>query len=391
VLILVSCKYSVSRGGIAGLLKSPLSQKLGKLSYSWYLWHWPVLVFGRILFPGRGVLTALCLLAVSLAGAWLSHGVIENPLRFSRKLAGAPTYTLALGAGMTVTGLLVSGIVLHLAKQSANSVGQREFLTASAKIPEEDRCMTTFRSSQLKICSLGPADGETVVLFGDSHAEQWLPALKSAQFSNWHIVTLLKAACRSVTVSVYNPHLQRIVDECSEWRSKAIEYIRSEKPTAVLISNSSGYVKRSSSQDGYATLTLAQWQEGMRKTLEKLNTGATSILVVRDTPRPGVDIPTCLARAKSHPALFSQKDCVVREDKAITEEVWKAEQNAASGFTHVVASDLTDRFCRSGECRPILNDTIVYRDGNHMAAGFSASLAPVLADQLWMTALRGRK
>jgi peptidoglycan/LPS O-acetylase OafA/YrhL len=384
-LILIAGKFSVSQTGLFALLGSRVFQKLGGLSYSWYLWHWPVLVFGRILLPGRqGPLIAIPLLLASLAIAWSTHSLIENPVRFHRRLVAKPTLSLALGAALTIGGLLAGTLSMTLGKRSATSPGEVEFLNAAANSDgNEHDCLTGFRRDQLKVCSFGPSDATTLVLFGDSHAEQWLPALiRVASPARWHIVTLLKAACPSATVPVYNPRLGREEYECSTWRTKALSYIYSIRPSIVLVSDSSGYVKLPSSEDPYAQLSIQKWRDGTRSTLRNLNSVAALTVLLRDTPRPDIDVPICLSRASTHPLLFPASTCHVPEQRALANSVWEAEISAAQPFEHVSLLDMTDRFCRGGQCSPMLNGMVVYRDGNHMTSTFAASLAPVLSSAI---------
>jgi peptidoglycan/LPS O-acetylase OafA/YrhL len=381
-LILIAGKYSISQGGVLRVLKHPIAQKIGALSYSWYLWHWPVLVFGRILFPHGGWVTTVTLLLTGLAAAWLSYSLIESPVRFNSKLTTKPGYALALGVGLTMAGILVSLSALRWASHLENTKPEVAFLRASSGSPDDDRCATGFRSDRLTVCSFGATGRRTVVLFGDSHAGQWIPAMRDPHIVGWHVVTLLKSACPSVSIPIYNPHLERVDENCTAWREKALEYIRSIKPAVVILCNSSGYVKRPFFEDQYAQVTLEQWEQGMRSTLESLDTGTTSVLLVRDTPRASFDIPICLSRAQSHPHLFSAQDCMLEEPKAIAEPVWRAERAAATGLSYVVALDLTAQFCPGGECKPIIHNMVVYRDGNHITGAFSASLAPVMAAQL---------
>ena len=241
ILILVAGKFSTSQTGLFSILGSRGLQRLGGLSYSWYLWHWPVLIFGRILLPGKpGPLTAVPLLLASLAVAFVTHSLIENPLRFNRGLIAKPRYSLALGAALTISGLLAGTLSMALGKRSSTSPREVEFLNAAANSDSNEHdCLTGFRRDQLKVCSFGPSDATTLVLFGDSHAEQWLPALTQVAIPpRWHVITLLKAACPSATVPVYNPRLEREEYECSAWRTKALSYIYSIKPSIVLVSDS---------------------------------------------------------------------------------------------------------------------------------------------------------
>jgi peptidoglycan/LPS O-acetylase OafA/YrhL len=385
VMVLIAGRFTTSQTGLFALLGSRVFQNLGGLSYSWYLWHWPVLVFGRILLPARqGPLISILLLLASLAIAWVTHLLIENPVRFSRRLALKPAYSLSLGAAMTIGGLLIGALSLTLGQRSARSPGEAIFLKATAdNVGGDHDCLTGFRSDHLKICSFGPSDAKAVVLFGDSHAEQWLPALiQLANSEHWHLLTLLKASCPSAMVAIYNPRLERQEYECSAWRNRALSYIYTIKPAIVLISNSSGYVKRSSVEDPYARLSIQQWQDGTRSTLQSLNAAAASVVLIRDTPRPDIDVPICLSRTSTHPALYPASTCYLPEQQVLEQSVWQAEVSVAQRFAHVSIADMTDNFCQADQCPPMLNGMVVYRDGNHITSAFAASLAPVLADEL---------
>jgi peptidoglycan/LPS O-acetylase OafA/YrhL len=385
VMVLIAGKLTPSQTGLFALLGSRLFQALGRLSYSWYLWHWPVLVFGRILLPSRqGPLVSILLLLVSLVIAWVTHSLVENPVRFSRRLALKPIYSLALGATLTIGGLLIGSLSLSLGRKFASSPREVIFLNATTDSDRAERdCLTGFRRDQLKTCSFGPNDAKTLVLFGDSHAEQWLPALiQIANSQHWHLVTLLKASCPSAMVTVYNPRLEREEYECSAWREKALSYIFTVRPSIVLISNSSGYVKRPSVKDPYARLSIEQWQDGTRSTLQSLNAAAASVVLLRDTPRPDIDVPICLSRAITHPVLYPASTCHLSEQQALAQPVWQAEVSATQHLEHVSTLDMTDNFCRHDQCFPMMNGMVVYKDSNHIASTFAASLAPTLGDEL---------
>jgi peptidoglycan/LPS O-acetylase OafA/YrhL len=384
VMVLIAGKFAASQTGLFALLGSRVFQTLGGLSYSWYLWHWPVLVFGRILLPARqGMLTSILLLLASLLIAWGTHSLIENPIRFSRSLVVKPTYSLLFGVAMTIVGAVSGAIFLTLGQRSATSPKQLVFLNASDDVKYERDCITGFRNDQLKICSFGSSSSSTLVLFGDSHAGQWLPALREvANREPWHVLTVLKQACPSAMVPIYNPRLQREEHECATWRNKALSYIHSLKPSIVVTSNASGYVKHSSLQDGYAQLSIQKWQDGIGSTLQSLNASAGLVVLLRDTPRADFDVPICLSRTTSHPSLFPADTCHLSEQQVLSQSVWQAEISAARSVEHVLSLDMTGLFCRSGQCPPMSDGMVVYRDGNHLTATFSASLAPSLASEL---------
>lgn len=90
-----------------GLASRPM-QALGKLSYGWYLWHWPILIFANAAAPDLGLPARTALAVVALGLAAISLQVIEMPIRRSRALASRPGLTLVLGAAaIAVTMLLI--------------------------------------------------------------------------------------------------------------------------------------------------------------------------------------------------------------------------------------------------------------------------------------------
>lgn len=89
-------------------LASRPMQVLGKLSYGWYLWHWPILIFANAAAPDLGLPARAALALVALGLAAVSLRVIEIPIRRSRALASRPGLTLVLGAAAVgVTILLI--------------------------------------------------------------------------------------------------------------------------------------------------------------------------------------------------------------------------------------------------------------------------------------------
>jgi len=91
------------------LLDTRVLQEIGRLSYSWYLWHWPLLVFGIAMFPDTGLPGRVGLVLGALVLAELSYRLVEHPIRSSRSLVGRPALALYMAAGITLGGIGLSG------------------------------------------------------------------------------------------------------------------------------------------------------------------------------------------------------------------------------------------------------------------------------------------
>ena len=262
--LLLLCSREGTRSRIlTRLLESRVFQWIGDISYSLYLWHWPVLVFGAILLRDRSAAAiTLPLLALSGLIATASHEFLEKRIQPAGSNSASVRHWIRAGLAMTATGIAVGLAFTWLGNRSQWLSPNAVFAHASAPDAIEDKdCLTGFRSDRLKPCAFGPDSGEAVVLWGDSHAAQWLPALRSAaETKGWRLILLVKASCPSAMVPVYNPRLQRNEEECVRWRRAALTYIESIRPKLVLISNSSAYVARPGFADEYARLSSDEWE-----------------------------------------------------------------------------------------------------------------------------------
>jgi peptidoglycan/LPS O-acetylase OafA/YrhL len=384
-LLLLRSRADARSQILTRLLESRAFQWIGDISYSLYLWHWPVLVFGGILFRDRrGPAITLPLLILSGLIASASHEFLEKRIQLTGNSSVSVRRSIRAGLAMTAIGIAVGLSFTWLGNRSEWLSPNAVYVHASAPDAREDQdCLTGFRSDRLKPCVFGPDRGDAVVLWGDSHAAQWLPALRSAaEAKGWRLILLVKASCPSVMVPVYNPRLHRNEEECVRWRLAALSYIKSIRPKFVVISNSSAYVMRPGFTDDYARLSSNEWEDGMRSTLNAVNSNTGLVVLLRDTPRPEIDVPVCLSRAAAHPAIFSSRECDASPKRALAGAIWQTEVSAATGFTNTALLDMTDQFCTNNLCPATANGIVVYRDGNHMSLDYARFLGRPLAGAL---------
>ena len=114
-----------------------------------------------------------------------------------------------------------------------------------------------------------------------------------------------------------------------------------------------------------------------------LESAGIETLVLRDSPRPGFDVPLCLSRAAGQAwHLGPRQLCSVSPAVALDPLAFQAEEQAVRGFHRVHLIDLTAEFCDSHVCALLKGGFIVYQDSNHLAATSVDGLAPVLARQI---------
>jgi peptidoglycan/LPS O-acetylase OafA/YrhL len=370
--------------GVGMALGTAPLQHLGRLSYSWYLWHWPVLVLALVVAPDLSIPGKALCAAGALAAAAVAFALVENPIRFHRALVPRPRFSLALAAVLSLAGLGF-GLGSHeYAARLLSRPPQRSFAKAVGDGPSLTRrgCFMSEARKGLRQCVFGDsASSTTLVLFGDSHAAQWFPALEQvANEQHWRLVSMVRASCPVATVPVYDPRGGEEQAECALWRKLALRRIMELQPTLLVMANSVGYIKRPGESDGLSQLSYRQWEEGMRTTFVSLDSAGVRALLFRDTPRAKDDVPLCLSRA----AYFGweQRECTAAREAALYPDIYQLEQRAASGLPHVSTVDLSDLVCGPVVCETLQRGMVVYRDRSHLTASFARSLAPALSQRI---------
>jgi peptidoglycan/LPS O-acetylase OafA/YrhL len=356
----------------------------GRLSYSWYLWSWPLLAFVTTIYTRLTLFDRVMCAAGSFALAALTYKFFENPIRKSRFLSPRPLLSLLLGISLVAGSAVASVAWERSAATLLKSPGQRA-LADAVKPPAlfTDGCMAGPKDVQLRECvRTNPASLETVVLFGDSHAAQWAPAIeKIARDRSWRLVTLTKSGCPAPLMPVTSPFGDFAYSECDEWRELALLRIAEIHPAAVVIGNSARYVVGIHWKNRYSTISPDEWREGMHKTLSRLSSAGITTVLLRDTPWPDVDIPVCLSRALQR-GLLQADTCEFDRSDALDSGVLKAEEAAAAGVSGATFLDFSDLLCGPAKCAAVTNGLIAFRDSHHMNAPFAESLSSRVAERL---------
>lgn len=336
------------------LLSTAPMRTIGGLSYSWYLWHWPVLVFAGIVWPDIGTPMRIGCVVGALGLAWITHNTLENPVRYSRSLIPRAALSLILAAALTLFGLALSAGVYSIAVAASNTPFQRQIALA---INDWRRgCNATLSRTEPLICELGDLESRTtIILFGDSHAAQWLPAADEAsRAKGWHLVTMIKNSCPTANVMVHNIRLHRDFTECNIWRDKALDKITALHPNLVIMANFTfGYV-RSAAWGG--------WGRGLLETASVFDGAGIPTLLLQDTPNAGFDVAVCLSRI-GHPTT----ECNLTRSAAVNEPASALEIAAVSSIALLKSASFTNDICDENDCPAIKDGLIVYRDNHHLS------------------------
>jgi hypothetical protein len=376
-------------GGSAGptlpgrLLDNPPARYLGRISYSLYLWHWPILILVPIAVGNDDLAFRMALAGVAILVAAISTELIERPFRRASFLAARSRGTVQLGLAASfvvgISALLVSGAIdipmpwVQRDPRIVELAGVRDDLPVSYA----DGChINDYQTTKPRDCVYGDVAGvRTAVLYGDSHAAQWLPALdRYARDQGWRLEYHTKAACSPVLLPLWERTLRREYDECFKWRDAVLRRIEKSDPGVIFVGSSRDYEILDGAGAKQTREILPVWQQGLTEALIGLRAEASRVVLLAETPFLTYDPLDCLA----DPAVSGcdlPRTVVVDEDYAAVE----AAAARAAGVSLLTANDL---LCPGTTCPVVVDETVVFRDQHHVTATYMALLAAPIANLL---------
>lgn len=377
--IIAAGSVVASPGGVSRWLAWGPLQWLGGISYSWYLWHWPILLLGRALAGSDAPTYRVCWVLLSLLLAWISCRFVETPIRNRREWLLRPRMAVfgAL-ALMLVANILCVRWYNQVVERMQSPVMQR-YVAAHFDAPAiyGMDCDDWYHSDRVRICAFGPADAvHTAVLMGDSHAGQWFPAVaKAFDRPGWRLLVLTKSSCPMVDEPFFYARIGREYTVCAAWREKALKQVAAIKPDVVLLG---------SAEYGF---TKAQWIDGAGKVFGMLSGAVGHVYILRDTPTLPFDGPDCLAEHAGRPSwLGLQHACSAQAANPSAYQVYQWLGQAAASYANVSMLDLNPLICPGGTCSAERRGMVVFRDSQHLTGSFAASLGAVLAQKLGLGA-----
>jgi peptidoglycan/LPS O-acetylase OafA/YrhL len=405
--------------GARRLLRAKPLQELGRVSYSWFLWHWPILVLAPHVLGHPLTTPAKAALAVAaLVPAAMSVAAVENRIRLHRGLRLRPGRTLALGGTVTAAtvGLALAALHLPVPASPAPTAGRapvealasgtvtvpqlqrlvragstsivlpRDLTPALARArsdsPRDGGCLvppaSRFVSDNIgRGCERhGAADGSRLmVLFGDSHAQQWFAALDTiARKRGWRLAVFTKTDCGPALGQVGKDGGSVPYTACDQWRLRALDRIQELRPAMVVMS---GRNRESSPLDVRATAGPDQdWASAWVATVNRVKQAGAVPVVIPDTPVARRDVPGCLA---DHPVAIGRCHLEVFKSLYLPRQRIVRALVQAHGARVV---DSTAWFCTPTICPAVIGDTVVYRDDNHLTSAYAKRLAGVLDEAL---------
>ncbi len=247
---------------------------------------------------------------------------------------------------------------------------------ADVPVPFDDGCFNGFTDASVHTCLYGDtSSSRSIVLFGDSHALMWFPAIdKLANEQHDALVVMAKATCPPLEISIFSPDLGRPYTECSSWRAAELQRMTVLHPAVVIL----GFSREYGIATDHVTVDGPAWLSGLSDmiTTVQRDSGARVVLM-GDDPYPQQSVPDCLSQHLADtPACAIPKHYPFYNPSGIPQEKSVA---ASSGAGYV---DTDPWFCIASTCTVIVGNMLVYRDDNHISATYADWLTPVVGAHL---------
>jgi peptidoglycan/LPS O-acetylase OafA/YrhL len=338
------------------LSNNRISQWLGAISYPLYLWHWPALVLpSSALGRPLRIRERLFCIVLTIVLAHFTSKYIEQPIRH-KKISGKKIYTFFAA---TTAVSLIAGLVISSTSSSMIAVKGTNYKFNLVDVMQKpavygDDCHSNYGETESGECTYGDLNSATtIVLYGDSHAAQWFPALQQlANEKGFKLVSLTKSACPSVDVPRADQGAYKNI-HCEKWRENSVKRIKEIKPAAVILSNYQHFSPPSRFSD-----VDKWWTDGQKRLLSSLSGSSEHLIYISDTPRPMRDIPNCLASR-------DVKSCNTTERTPV---------KVIRGFDII---DPAPWLCTS-ICPAIQDGYVVYRDASHISVAAALAFKPQL-------------
>jgi peptidoglycan/LPS O-acetylase OafA/YrhL len=365
------------RSRVAGLLRIRPLVAIGLISYSLYLWHWPMIVFGSYyaIEPSSHVKPVMALLTFPVA--WLSWRFVELPFRKPRLLLSRRKLFVTAATASGVLALYGGAIALaHGLPNRFDPIVQR--LSEHGPPPDYGCADQPLAVSDAPRCRIGgPGLRPSFVLWGDSHAAVLLPALDA--LARRHAVSGYSAIALGCPPFVPISAREERPDQwmfgkynrrkCAARNEQVMRFLSAARPAAVLLAARWSVYSRGS--DGIDDINRQVFEAGV----QQLRALGIRVYVVQDVPTSPSADPRSLAKAQllgATRAIEGEVTPYLQRDAA-----FRSITTALQARGMITVIEPMDRLCDMKRCKLVDKGYPLYFDSNHLSAKGAAVVAPL--------------
>lgn len=373
---------------------------VGKLSYSWYLWHWPLLVFARVSSPDEIPQYYLLLnVFLSLLLAMVSYRFVEQPFRKNRLTETRVLVTYGVAAVVVAAIVLSPSLFRGFPGRVSSSVYELE-----SSINKRDPCLVSYGSTTPSMTSnCMPQNGTSeIALIGDSHASALAPGLRLlGARDGFNITVMTKSSCPPmVSVTRFMPNHPKHNQECAAFNRSVFDVIENNPDiktvilagywAAPLVEASSGsrYVDSIvPDADAPSESNRLMLKRGLADQIERITKLGRNVIVLQDVPLFDKN-PVSIALRDALPlrSLIAGLSRSVENDKftlpasaRFAEELSSARaivnEVAAAKIHSIELVDPYNTLCSAERCEHRSGDEVLYIDRQHLSLAGSTKLA----------------
>ena len=358
------------RNPVSRVLASGPLTYAGDRSYSWYLWHWPIIVFAFAVFPTVPAI-GMAAAVVSIGPALLSYRFVEQWSRYG----DWTDRTIVIRVGVMALGTFA--IALGVLFGASQSWGNKAVAGAREMILEEHLANRSgchiFQAIALEAydnCWFSEdGDDRPVILVGDSNADHLSDGvLLAAQELRRPFFTLSASSCPFIVAEVsIDPRCQAYIDTTVQW-------LGTQDPSTVVISTSGSFYSEADAP-------------ALDHTVEAVRELGHEVVLVKPVPflydealgREAWDPSACTALMVANGTCVAEVS--LESAEARQGSVWSG-VDLSAGATGAVVLDLSEEICPDATCRSYDEGNWIYRDFNHLTVNQSRRLGPAIAEVL---------